>query len=114
MYATGERIWEITGLTTSEIGFNAMLREFMTTTESLSEILKKGFHPGTDDDRWSETETGELHFKLTDEEMAWAEGLSRKMGHSSPVFSALRNLGIVFDVKEAQKDERQHKAKRQE
>jgi hypothetical protein len=107
MYATGERIWEKTEISSGEKALNTIIREFMTTAKSLPELIRefqREFPPGSENGGWRVTETGAVCLKVTKEKLALAKEMWRILGYSKP-FEDMSDLGITLEIKEAKNDD---------
>jgi len=104
-YATTERINMMMGERVAPV-MDKILWEFLTKQESVDEVIKRGFNPGRDDDRWRVTESGTLSFMLTSQELNHAEKVVRKLGYPKSLKDSMRDkLGVTLEIKEG-KDER--------
>jgi len=104
-YATTERINMLMGERVAPV-MDRILWEFLTKQESVDEVIKRGFNPGRDDDRWRVTESGTLSFMLTSQELNHAEKVVRKLGYPKSLKDSMRDkLGVTLEIKEG-KDER--------
>lgn len=104
-YATTERINMLMGERMVPV-MDEILWEFLTKQESVDEVIKRGFNPGSDDDRWRVNESGTLSFMLTGKELNRAEKAVRKLGDSKSFKDSMEDkLGVTLEIKEG-KDER--------